>query len=131
MSTVFLDEIETNAVVAALIERRGRLTAAVRRLEGQSATDDRDFALACNRQAVRHTELALHRISGSLPDVAADDGLFDPAEGSPDPIDDYKAARDRGLGYHDFQAEERLTEADLFRGYGNPEGDPTLNGAFR
>lgn len=31
-------------------------------------------------------------------------GMFDPAEGSPDPIDSYKAGLDRGRGYHDVQA---------------------------
>jgi len=45
-----------------------------------------------------------------------------------------KAASDRS--YHDWQAEgPALTEDELWGGYGggfqNPEGDPTLNGAFR
>lgn len=83
MSTIFLDELETNAVTAALIERRSRLAAAIVRLDGQPATEDRDFALACNRQALRHTELALIRIAGNLPD-----------EAPPDPIDEAKRHAD-------------------------------------
>lgn len=120
MSTVTLDELETNATTAALMERLHRLTAAVRRLEGQPATEDRDFALAANRQAHRHTVMALRTIAGGLPDEAA-----------PDPIDEYKAEDDRS--YHDWQASGPVSEPELFRGYGggNPEGDPTLNGAFR
>jgi hypothetical protein len=85
MATIFLDEIETNAVTAALFERSQRLGRDIGRLITQPATEDRDFALAANQQALRHTELALMRISGSLPDLPE----------PPDAIDEAKAEADR------------------------------------
>ena len=70
MATIFLDEIETNAGTAALLERSQRLGRAIGRLITQPASEDRDFALDANRQALRHTELALQRMGRSLPEPA-------------------------------------------------------------
>lgn len=75
MSSIFLDEIETNATVAALFERSQRLGREIGKLITQPATEDRDFALACNRQALRHTEMALHKINGSLPEPIEPDAI--------------------------------------------------------
>lgn len=88
MSSFFLNEIETNATVAALFERSQRLGREIGKLILQPATEDRDFALACNRQALRHTELAIYKVNGSLPE----------------PVEPDSDRLYRELGYHDAQA---------------------------
>lgn len=77
MNVTLDTELEINATVAALMERGLRLSQAIIRLGGQAPSRDRDFALDCNRDALRDTNRALLTISGKLPDeVEPPDGAF-------------------------------------------------------
>ena len=51
-----LDSLQLNAVLAALDERGLRLLTEYGRLADDPPSRDRDFAIACNKDAIRDTE---------------------------------------------------------------------------
>lgn len=92
-----------NQMAAALAERSARLARERMRLREQPASQSRDFALECNAEAIRGVYAAQEWLrEQDWPVDAAE--TFDPAEGSPDPVDAYKRAADMGYSYHDAQS---------------------------
>jgi hypothetical protein len=68
MLTVTLNELEVNAVAAALDLRLAELTRQQGALKAQRSTEDRDFALACVTDAIRDTMRARITLATSLPE---------------------------------------------------------------
>lgn len=66
MHKVELDELEINAIGAALDERRMRLSAELERLMTHPLTPGRDFAIECNLDAMRDTLRSRHAILNAI-----------------------------------------------------------------
>ena len=65
---VTLDEIRLNATLAALYERKTKLTAELAVLRTQPESVDRDYAMDCVAMALQHTLLAVRELTVAIPD---------------------------------------------------------------
>lgn len=68
MVTVTFDELEFNAVAAALDDRVNRMSAQLARLSEQPKSQSRDFAIDATREAIRHALRAQLDLAASVPD---------------------------------------------------------------
>jgi hypothetical protein len=65
-----LDSLALNATCAALDERANRLVNELAHLAHQPQSQGRDFAIECNRDAIRDTERARLAFARQIPDRA-------------------------------------------------------------
>jgi hypothetical protein len=72
--TVTLGALSLNAIGAALDERKDRLSRDIGRLITQPESLDRDFAIECNRDALRDTILTQLIVAAAIVDAEEDHG---------------------------------------------------------